>query len=54
MSVIFDVAINDKFGGGADFTAQLSYFWDQFVMSGDFTHFFAGAEMYGEGCWVLG
>lgn len=54
MSAVFDVAVNDKLGVGAEMVAKFDDIWDKFIVSGDFTHFFFGAEMDGEGGRVLG
>ena len=42
---VFDVAIDDKLGVGADLAAKFDNIGDEFVVGGDFGHFFTGAEV---------
>lgn len=43
-----DVAIDDESGVGAEFGAQREDVWNDFIVSGDFTHFLFGAQVYGK------
>ena len=49
MGEIFDVAIHDELGGGAEIVAEFDYCRDELVVSRDFGHFFLGAKVNGEG-----
>ena len=53
MGAVFDIAVDDEFGVGADFVAKLNDAGDEFIVSGDFAHFFFGAKVHGEGGGVL-
>ena len=48
VGAIFDVAIDDEFGCWRDLVAKRDDIWDEFIMSGDFAHFFFGTEVDGE------
>lgn len=48
-----NIAVNDEFGLRAKLVAEGQNLWNEFVVSGDFGHFFSGAEMDGEGGGVL-
>lgn len=49
MGVIFDVTVDDELGVGGDLVAEGNNIGDEFEVSGDFGHFFASAEVDGEG-----
>ena len=53
MGAVFDVAVDDEFGVGANLVAKLDDSGDEFIVGGDFAHFFLSAKMYGEGGGVL-
>jgi len=46
---VFDVAIDDKLGVGADLAAKFDNIGDEFVVGGGFGHFFLSTEVDGEG-----
>ena len=50
---IFDVAVDDEFGFGTNLVAKSNNVRDELVVGRDFAHFFFGAEVDGEGCWVF-
>ena len=45
---VFDVAVDNKLGFGAELGAQLQNFRDELVVGGNFTHLLFGAKMDGE------
>ncbi len=49
----FDVAVDDEFGLGADLFTKFENIWDEFVVGGDFAHFFFGTEVDSQGGGVL-
>ncbi len=51
---IFDVAVDDEFGFGTNLVAKSNNVRDEFIVGGDFAHFFFGAKMDGESGGVLG
>ena len=54
VGAVFDVAVDDELGGGAEIVTEIGNIRNKLVVGGDFAHFFAGAEMNGEGGRVLG
>ena len=53
MGEVFDVAINDELGGGADLVAEVDDLGNELIVGGDFGHFFFSTEVDGEGGGML-
>lgn len=50
---VLDIAVDDELSLRSDLIAQGDNLRDEFVMSGDFGHFFASAEVNSEGGEIL-
>ena len=48
VGTVSNISVNDKFGFGGDFITSFDTVRYEFIVGGDFAHFFFGAEMDGE------